>query len=397
VIALFAGLAMAQGFLDGDPLEDCAPRVIAGTPGVAVTQQATRTNAQIYGAVALAEDTLLPLDGVPVSFRASNIYNVNRLPTVAACRYGQRYGMAAMDMFATSAGAAIPFKVGEEGELRIVYAGSITGTLMHFPSHTWANNRVFSSEAMAFAGIGLGYAPFLAPLIDRESGPQTVAADGMLGLQFFNPWDPELGALSLGYVYSSGLYSNVSVAKLKVLASALLTQELSELAMAKLGFYGIVAAEVLGRSHLYVRRKLIEPPTADQTVAPQQQITLLAPRVDLHTVHYEQRNIGGWVDIDVTGAMTPRVFLHEGWLGVHDPTHMVDVRVGVTELPALPWYGIDGGRKLSYDIRAVYGFVSLSRNDADTLTNFPYAQDAIHLQFGVSSEAIQALRDARNP
>jgi len=130
------GSARAQA-IDADPLEDCVPRVIAGTPAVSITQQATRTNAQIYGAVALAEGTLLPRHGLPVSFHSSAIFNVNRLPTVAACRFGQRYGMASMDMFATAAGFGIPIPVGDEGELRIVYAGSISGTLMHFPSHTW--------------------------------------------------------------------------------------------------------------------------------------------------------------------------------------------------------------------------------------------------------------------
>jgi hypothetical protein len=64
----------------------------------------------------------------------------------------------------------------------------------------------------------------------------------------------------------------------------------------------------------------------------------------------------------------------------------------VVELPALPWYGTEGGRSLFVELDAL-GFVHVRRNSPSTLTVFPYAQDAWELSILLDSRMLMPPED----
>src|SRR6185295_412872 len=90
MIALaLASTALAQTTSEFMPpswsIEDCSPRVIDGTVPYGVGRQAIETNANAYGAVALAENVLLAGEGKYIGVTGHALYNATRLPAVAAC------------------------------------------------------------------------------------------------------------------------------------------------------------------------------------------------------------------------------------------------------------------------------------------------------------------------
>jgi len=396
MISLLLATALAQQVLD-DSLETCTPRPIAGTVGYRTAVQATETNAQIYGAVAFAERTILNEEyGFPWAFHSSVVSKVTRIPTLALCPSGIQPGMLGVDMYASASGMAFA-PIAKVPELEVFYAGSITGSVVHFPSEQYFNNPIYTTYAWALGGIGLTYAAPLAVLMNRDdNGPQSAAGDFVAGAAVSVPKHEDLGTFRLGYAYSGGLYTNIASDRIKLLASALLTDQIRELALARLGFSGVIVAEAAGRSDAFVRRKLLKP-AADE---PEPQ-ALSAARaattgsLNLDTVHVNQRNIGGVLSVYGALAVQPRVFLHEGLVSAMIPADELYLRhgasIGVMEMPAMPWYGVEGGRKLTFQIKLFAGMLSVGRNEAELMTNFPYAQDATFVHIGLTDETIDVI------
>jgi hypothetical protein len=113
-----------------------------------------------------------------------------------------------------------------------------------------------------------------------------------------------------------------------------------------------------------------------------------------------------WIDVHAAYALTPTPLVHEARVGLHTPGfHWIPdadsdedrpvagvlVTGGVVRLPALYYYGVEGGAKKSFRAEAqanltsdgsVMGLnLSLRYNEPDTLATFPYAQDAWNLYF----------------
>lgn len=376
MIPWFASLAMAQS--ETELLADCNLRPIAGLVSYETAAQAAETNAQAFGAAAFAERTLLR--GSMWGFEMHTVAGAVRIPTIAECPDGTSYhGSGALDLFSSASGLMVPLPVGE-GELKLFYAGSVTGSKVQYPG----SNRVFDAYGYAASGIAWTYAAPLATLVQEDNALKTRAGDFIVGAALDVPSAPEVGTLTLGYVYSSGLYSNLSSQKLRLFATALLTQQFTMLALVK---GGLDRVPLPGGSEatLFGRRQAILPPPTVET-APD------ASRVDLTSVHYQHDALADVLGFRVAFAVLPRPMLHEvaGTVvvpnddGSGDPAlesgavainRLFALELGRTQMPALPWYGVDGGGAFFAEL-AILDMLYVRRNAPDTLLLFPYAQGA---------------------
>ncbi len=405
-LALLAGDARAQA---SDILatqyqpEDCLPRPIPGTVGYELGRQSIETNAQAYGAEAIVDQALS--QGSPFALRLNNVYGVIPIPAVTQCGTGQMFGTVALDLFSSASGVQFSIPLGSY-QPRLFYAGSVTGSVIHYPDGTMANSRYYTSWAYAGFGYLSSFLAPLAPLLSRDDGLQTMVGDFIAGAAFDVPGAPKMGTLTLGYVYSSGFYSNVSSKKLKLFGSTLFTQDFSLLSVARLGARELeLGGEEIGQTTLYARTMVLQAPGGlrqQQDAGFEGLFAEKANGVDLSTIHLSQQRIGGYVTVSAALAVRPTVFLHEGSVGVELPVQALGVDtdlemawikgvVGVSELPALPWYGNEGGRQLYFDVSVMEMF-HVRRNAPETLSIFPYAQGATELQ--VFIDVAKLMEDA---
>ncbi|MEZ4241970.1 MAG: hypothetical protein R3F59_38630, partial [Myxococcota bacterium] len=269
----------------------------------------------------------------------------------------------------------------------------------------------------AYAGMGYlaAFAAPAAPLMSRDQGLQTMAGDFIAGASFDIPHAPELGSLDVGYVYSSGLYTNVSSERLALFATTMITDQFTLLALVRAGVaeLPIVKREVrkIGSTSLYGRNMVLEAPPEPTEALPEQKgfRGLFAEKrgaVDLTTIHLEQHRIGQYVSVSGALALRPRLFLHEGSIAVEMPVSalteeaggllsdaaLVSGRIGIEEMPALPWYGTEGGRQLFVDL-SLLGFVHVRRNAPSTLAVFPYAEGAWELSILIDAGSLSRRDD----
>ncbi len=120
--------------------------------------------------------------------------------------------------------------------------------------------------------------------------------------------------------------------------------------------------------------------------------------IGLTTGHFEQRDIAGMFDVRFAYALAPEPFVHELRVGFHgpeagDPGSLIDnplnlfrANLGLVELPALPFYGVEGGRTWSFDVRigSPNVYIAVERNTPELLVIFPYAYDATSFQLKFS-------------
>lgn len=407
---LLAGTALAQVSSVSAPdfaLTDCVPHPIAGTVPFHIAEQAIDTNAQVYGAVAFAEEVLLADGGSFWGLRMHNLYNVTRLPTAAACPTELQWGSAGLDLYASSSGLLIPLFMGNDDlDVRLFYAGSVTGSVLQFPSDRWGSNRVFTGYGYAGAAIGFTYAAPAAPLLTNGSGVQQMVGDFVAGTEVSLPKHPDVASLRAGYVYSQGLYSNLNSRRLRLFATALLTDQFALLALAKGGLDKVVLPwEKAGKTSLFGRNQVLKGPSP--ATEPDPGATTAQPgaaddagpgKIDLTTLHFQQHDIGGYLDVSAAYALLPRPFLHEGSATLKLPGELVGLpegmplftgTIGVTEMPAMPWYAVEGGRQVYLDI-SLADVVHIRRNDPATLVVFPYAQNAT--EFSIEFDVPTSVR-----
>jgi hypothetical protein len=410
VIAVLAATALAQntdteGTSEFMPpawsLTDCEPRVIAGTVPYGVGRQAIETNANAYGAVALAENTLLAGDGKFIGVTGHALYNVARLPAIAACPTDLNYGTMGLDVYASAGGLMIPFEA-LDGKLvgRVFYAGSVSGSLVQFPSDKYLYNRIFSTEFYGAGSILTAYAAPLAPLLTRNDGIQTMVGDFVIGAEIGLPDHPDVAALRLGYVYSQGLYSNLNSKRTFLFATALLTDRFALLALARAGLERVPIQDMVGKTSLFGRNQVIKGTPASEPATEANAATF--GKIDLTTLHFAQDDIGGgYVGVSAALAVRPRVFLHEASLTLNlfpmdldlgEPIRAIRLHAGVEELPAMPWYAVDGGLQPYFDL-TVFDSVHIRRNSPETLLLFPYAQGATEVSFIIQFGPGRELND----
>lgn len=373
--------SLAQSQAPEDLLPQCNFRPIAGLVSYQTGAQAIETNAQAFGAAAFAERTLLR--GSPWGFEMHTVAGASRIPTLAECPDGFTYhGSGALDLFSAASGLMVPVKVDQKGgELKLFYAGSVTGSKVQYPG----TNRVFDSYGYAATGIAFTYVAPLAALYQVDEGLKSRAGDFIVGAALDLPTLPDVGTLAVGYVYSSGLYSNLSSRKLHLFATALLTQRLSLLSLVKGGLERVPLPGDNGNATLFGRNQVISPPPSIET-----EPTITG--VDLTSIHYQHDDLARYLSLQVAFAIRPEPFLHELTAGVAVPNddgsgdllldsgavridHLFAAQLGRTELPALPWYGVDGGGALFAEL-SILDLLFVRHNAPDTLLLFPYAQGA---------------------
>lgn len=410
------GLALALTASSGQAAADCLLRPIEGTVGFRVAQQSQRTNAQAFGAVQLAEEALfssdetdLDGDGKPdrtepfqgdygVALRLNTVFNVARVPTIYSGKCfddlttGQRrdYGMHSVDLYATA--VAYRFRIPQLRRVSLFYAGSITGSTMGVPDSdagSWfdavTRTRYNTTYLYGFSALPLSFLAPLAPLINKDDAPTQLAGDFIAG---FEADLPTIGAARFGYAYSRGLFTNITVDRIRLLLEGLITQEFSSLALLKGGFQRFTTLDGVGRTSLYGRHMQLATPRTDDVKAASRG---LFSELGLTTAHFEQTDIGKYFDIRLAYAFQPTPFIHEARVGLHGSNtlgkdysafDLFRVSAGIVQLPSLPFYGVEGGRAFSFELSMVLQTedgsfqMGVQRNAPDLLVVFPYAYDA---------------------
>lgn len=427
--ALLSGTAWAQPVAPTDTTQlpfGCTPNPIEGTVGYAVANQAADTNAQLWSAAAFAERAIFPVmdlekggswrnkeDGLGLyaidTFHMGGAAYVPSKETGKDCPPEYGYVQHAVNLQANGGGFA--FKKGPVG---LFYAATISRS-------TYASRLgPLYNTAWTIGGL---YLPYVAPLmmgrLNREEDLKSQAADYIVGAQVdLYTW----GSIRAGYIHSQGLFLNGSGRVVKLFGSAAI-KDFSDIAASDYLRAGLQdqlwgkgdGAQKIGATSLFFRSL--------QYGVPEEYAVGVPNAADLkqafQTVHAGQRGIGGWVDL--VAAVAPNngnAFVHEGLFTLHTPAyHLVKdipnenvdasdyvvyergdfaieglVTVGRVELPALPWYGVEGGGRFSAKLDALIWMdldasmrlmlgVKADYNTPEILVPFPYARDVASLGF----------------
>lgn len=119
----------------------------------------------------------------------------------------------------------------------------------------------------------------------------------------------------------------------------------------------------------------------------------------LRTLHFEQKNIAQWVDVDVSYAIAPKPQIFDGMIAVHSPGYhpgrLMDdrasrpdepgflVKLGMVDLPPQYALGVEGGTYFSaraeYRTKHNFYFIALF-NDPEQLALYPFATNAFSIR-----------------
>ena len=421
MIALLAPLALAQD-PNLPPISEeipfgCEPSPLPGTAQLAVVQQSRQTNAQLYSAAVFAERVIFPRmekrddrEGFPVWATEMAVLNgVSFVPSrESGCEEsGYEHINHRVDLFGSSTG--LGFSV---GPVDIFYAGSLTG-------HMYAR-RVASGFVPYGYGLGtaLGGPLVTVPMtyMDRSTETSSITGDYMVGasVDVFGQ-----GAARVAWVGSNGLYTNITGSKVRLFAAAAL-EELSELEYFRGGLERQLIGEGIGYTSTYFRNQELSAVTELEESDTEEPIEAVQSR-SFKTGHFAQEGLFGVLDVHFAYALEPDLFVHDVRLGLHTRSYdlgqrvlsegeglydfqdaiggglrgmPISIKVGQTRLPALPYWGVPGGEKIAVELDAFMLFptgdssgvvirYAFKVNDPDTLSSFPYAQDALSHYFTI--------------
>jgi hypothetical protein len=121
--------------------------------------------------------------------------------------------------------------------------------------------------------------------------------------------------------------------------------------------------------------------------------------VRLRTLHFEQKNIGAWVDVDISYALAPKAQVFDAMVAVHSPDYnrgrLIDqaksrpddvgflVKLGMVDLPPQYALGVEGGAYFAAraELRTKHGFYFMALfNDPEQLALYPFATNAFTLR-----------------
>ncbi len=394
------------------PADNAGP--VPGTVGAGLLSGAIDRNAQIYGAAKMAERQLLP------------ILAVNEGPTL-------RY-----EMGATPGALRTPI-CGENGvEMgKVDLSGGGFGFGWRFEgfslyavgtgaAHTVGgpgNERVGS----AFYGIAMAQGSpiaFYQRRFARDDGSLSVTFDAMVGAQFVTPYVSG----SLAYAASNGLYGNLNLTPATAFVSAVyqaVTEEVEQQAAAtgsrfidripyaRLGFTTLDwltgAAKDLGTTSLYLRR--LQYASVPRGAVSFDETAPTLAETGLTTFHLDEYGLLKLIDFSAAVATEPSLFVQEASIGVRlgnplpsdiamakiergeDASGFTGLRavVGVVQVPSVWYYGIEGGYRLRASVEASmaasstgsdFFSIRLGFNSPETLSLYPYAQNAGDIYFG---------------
>lgn len=406
--ALFASLSVIA-FVRPAAAQDtsfCEPHTLGGTNGFRTARLLGTTHARAFGTPQFAERALFPILGagrgdddlVFVSVYEGNwVYNATQVPTHEigdGCPAEYQYALREVDTGAFNVGVAAGY-----GRFSVFYAGGLTASSAF--GYESAESR--STLPLQQSLLGLPMA-FLAPLYNKrgiDDGTTYAVLDYMVGV------GADAGGVDLrvGYVGSTGVYSNLSERQLRLFLAALVEESFSEVPYLKGGIDKLKSP--FGYTSLFGRSlPLYAPPRYDAATAEAEDTSTSAR---LGTAHLEQLNVARVFDVKAAYAFAPESLLHELRAGVHTPGfHQIPsdeeaVRsldgfaggaafyFGRVQLPAMYYYGVEGGGRTSlrFEAQALVGEgqdqfglnVSLRRNEPEVLSLFPYAQDAWSFYF----------------
>lgn len=423
VCLLAPSVARAQLTINNPGHQESFP----GTVRESLVSEINKTNTRIFGVMGVLDRVLFPElagDKEEVLLVESNqIYNVVKVPGVCYPVCSDRTnGFIGIDAFSSSLALGV-----QSGGTGLFYAASWTG--MSAPDTALLRPMA----ALAYSGIGY-FQGLTAPL---RVGPTKIGpsfadvAEGSTEAYVIGGKTTLYGTmLYAGFLATStgnGMVTNITQEKLRLLASAAISDNFSDIPFLKMGLDRVpdIVSYIQGNGFKSDEKKKDgtdgeekkeKRPNASKTPMTSlyaRKINLVPPqsgpdgegddrKVKWWTIHAEQMNIGGFFDIKASLAVAPKVQIHEFLASVHsegfnlvpgedaDDELSFGASAGLVQLPPLYYFGVQGGAKISVAADVRYGKqfrMSLRRNEPDVLSLFPYAYDSwnFYIQYDISS------------
>jgi hypothetical protein len=441
MLAGLVGAAHAQSFIQTEGTgcdENAVP--IAGTTGFSNARHALRTTAQTYSATNYAEKHLLPR--VPVkeeggafameffqmikaaeiaSFESKSINYANGTSNdELTCPQNYRVSVRPVDLQAMAMGGAYKNK-----NFSVFYAASVAYGNPAMPNNAVRGMMLFGQPIYAMSTL------FVAPLarngFTTQQGASAFALDWVAGATYSVP----AASVRAGYAGSRGMYAGATENKIGLFASGLLGgQDRGEGALGYLKagldrFDWKPIAGGIGLTSAYLRDLPYGVEVADTV---QDDGGLVSDVGRLRTGHFEQDNIGGYVDVGGTWAAKPVSSLYDAGLAVHSKNYTPkrDVKQGknkkkkgkkhkggggqpedgfvwyagggVVDLPAQATLGIEGGRAFTGRLEGAMvfsdggsgahgrGSIALLVNDPEVLVLYPYAINSLTFRYSIEGQ-----------
>lgn len=399
----------------GEPLAPNDIKLRTNTVRYEVMRQASLTNAQVYGSIGafdryvrprialLKKDNARASSGYFAAYEVNQAYGVSE--AIGLCG-GNREGYCdgrprrySLDLYSISMSG-----VWGDKDSGFFLSGSYS--VAYVPPPERKGDAI--TRPVMLSMLGPIYFPYR--LLGKKAFNWLLpgAADTILG--FYTNKGPVQGYA--GYIASQGLFGDLSAPSIKAFASAAVANQFEQLALLRGGLRDLVlpladeAEKKVGRTALFARRIQVVAPRAPDPA----QSTDKAPgtsQVGVSTIHLEQTDVGSNIDLRAAYGFTPRPFVHEARVAVHTDrfrSHAslatsdddlgykghwgASAMAGVASMPALPYYGVDGGYRFSFNLEAGYFsndlrlFFYSRMNDPEFLASFPFAYNAPN--FGVA-------------
>lgn len=386
-----------------------------GTARQQLAIQAGMTNAQVYGAVAAVNRVLMPqgkFDQTRMGGEFSWIWGVAQVPGCLGRDCSGGYRLQTIDLTASNFAASLctdDIGVGEETRVCGFYAGAMTTALGSKEGERFSDNVVWG-----LAGRGFGpVAPLMLGLGGTEyrRGMTSVQTSAVIGVNVTSPWaSGRVGYL--GATGDRGLYTDLSVDKVRAFITLALVEEFQELGaliagVRKLGSDMEDAPGVLS-AHIRSLRQL--PP---QNLGPASDYQL--PDLDDQSgafrqlsAHLKPEDILRLLDLDAAYLVQPTAQLYNLMGTLHTPGfHQrgsdgsegrggIGIGGGLVQLPELPAFGLRKSKNVNFHIEAVgamgdafEGRMRFHVNDPEHLTSFPFARNSWSFYYYLSvGEAI---------
>ena len=381
---------------------------IAGTAGYENARSALQINQNTYSATAFAERSLFPAQPAEggsfavqwtFTFNAAQVVSYDdRAEGKGNCPADYRVQLRPLDMQAGNIGLT-----GHWGPIGLFYSSSVTFGQQAYPN-PFLRGMMWLGAVPMYAGTLAALGPISHGWATQE-GASAFAMDWIGGLSY------AAGPVQahVGYAGSKGLYADLSEEALGLgLSTVARFGEAATLGQLQAGGTRMPLhklAEPLGYTSLYLRDLAFGPPVSRAVAdeAPSEGLDGLLGGVGrLRTQHFEQDDLGGWVDLHLATTTRPTKALHLANLGVHNPQFRAGrdaqigqgflVQAGMIDLPAQPIFGVEGGRYATARLEArqsnaagtLTGGGTILFNDPELLALYPFATNvsswSLHVQ-----------------
>ena len=354
---------------------------IQGTAGRAMAAQARVSAGAIYGAVDTLNREVMPrisADGGAAVYAGDTIIlGVAKLPMrLSNCDQAVRNYQYDVN----SANFAGAFKAG-----RFTLMYSTSAQMTYAPQNN--STRAVVGAVNTIGGI---YWVVAAPFVGADNNLLSSSFAGEYGVNY----DYVLGAsadltfadIGAGFVGSSGFYVTGLSRPTRLFARAVTSDKVGRMPLAQAGLDKLPLSDML--TSAFLRR--IETGPAEDDVP-------LLQRPSLTSLHIAQDAIAGLVDVTGGVSVLPKPAFYDLRVRVHttatasdledrqiSPDQLTGVFLGMTQGRAQPEYGIERATLLQagvrYNLPVDERFLvtaTLSLNDDEILTNFPYSRNSV--------------------